>query len=479
MVPTVLGVVAVCRMSAHKLLPVHGQERRRQARAGIRLKGRLFAPDRGWEEDCTVLDFSADGAGLRCGASAPVGVRVVLYIECFGRFEGRVVQRNRLRLGVEFKSSKAKRERTRQQLADFIAHGGSAQRAMRTGLRAGDMDSFAHFISEDGTKADCEVMDIGLSGALFRTESCPPIGDTIVFGETAARVIGHVPEGIAVEFIDRRTAEQRRARVQQLESQLAEASNVAERAKNAAEHAKKANSAKSEFLASMSHELRTPLNAIIGFSDLITSRMFADDNERQVQYAEFVRDAGRHLLSLIDDMLDLAKIEAGRIELQEREIDPCRLMEEALAFVAPRAASTGCLLHNKPAANLPMLVGDERALRQVLLNLLANAIKFTPAEGSITLSAKLESNGRFAFRVRDTGVGIAPEDLARVFEKFGQGPKAALTGEKGTGLGLPIVKGLVEAHGGKIALESASGKGTCAVVTLPASRLRSRRKLAS
>jgi signal transduction histidine kinase len=184
-------------------------------------------------------------------------------------------------------------------------------------------------------------------------------------------------------------------------------------------------------------------------------------------------------LSLIDDMLDLAKIEAGRMELQEREIDPYRLIEEALAFVAPRAATTGCALRSEPAGNLPILLADERALRQVLLNLLANAIKFTPAAGLITLSVDLEGGGVLVFRVRDSGVGIAPEDLARVFEKFGQGRKAALTGEKGTGLGLPIVKGLVEAHGGKIVLESAPGKGTCAVVTLPASRLRLRQKLAS
>ena len=338
--------------------------------------------------------------------------------------------------------------------------------------RAGDVPAFSQFVAEDGTKADCEVLDIGLSGGMFRTEARPVIGETVVFGETAARVVRHTDEGIVVEFVDRRVAQSRRARVEELESALQEASGTAEREK-------KANSAKSDFLASMSYELRTPLNAIIGFSDLITSRMFEDDNDRQVQYAEFVRDAGRHLLSLIDDVLDLAKIESGRMELQEKEVDPYRLVDEVLSFVAPRAATAGCILRNEAAGNLPLLFADERALRQVLLNLLANAIKFTPADGSIILSADIERGGGLVFRVRDSGVGIAPEDIAKVFEKFGQGRKEALTGERGTGLGLPIVKGLIEAHGGKIAIESALGGGTCVIVTLPGSRLRSREKLAS
>ncbi|HEY6578885.1 MAG TPA: HAMP domain-containing sensor histidine kinase, partial [Rhizomicrobium sp.] len=230
---------------------------------------------------------------------------------------------------------------------------------------------------------------------------------------------------------------------------------------------------------SMSHELRTPLNAIIGFSELITSRVFDGDGERQMEYVGLVRDAGRHLLSLINDILDLAKIESGHIELQEREIEMESLLEEALALVSPKAASAGCVLAQELAPGLPIVFGDERALKQVLLNLLANAVKFTPAGGGITLFASPNSQRGIAFGVRDTGTGIAEDDLARVFEKFGQGRHEALSGDRGTGLGLPIVKGLVEAHGGTIVLESAPGEGTCATVTLPPARLRPHRMAAS
>jgi two-component system, cell cycle sensor histidine kinase PleC len=266
--------------------------------------------------------------------------------------------------------------------------------------------------------------------------------------------------------------EEKRSLIDRLEIALADATAARERAESA-------NLAKSRFLANMSHELRTPLNAIIGFSELITSRMFAGDADRQIQYAGIVRDAGRHLLALITDVLDLAKIEAGRLELRESEIDLAKLIEESLGFVAAKAAAANCALVREVAADLPLLIGDERALMQVMLNLLSNALKFTPAGGSITSFARSTSRGEVEFGVRDSGIGIAAEDLGLVFETFGQARHDALSGDKGTGLGLPIVKGIVESHGGTIALESAPGKGTCVTVTLPAARLRARRRLAS
>jgi len=266
--------------------------------------------------------------------------------------------------------------------------------------------------------------------------------------------------------------EEKKDLIERLEIALADAQSARARAESA-------NRAKSQFLASMSHELRTPLNAILGFSELITMRVFGNDPDRPVQYAGLVHSAGRHLLSLIDDVLDLAKIEAGRVELREREIDLAGLIGESLTFVAPKAAAAGSVLASEFDVDLPLVVCDERALKQILLNLLSNAVKFTPAGGTITAFARLTVRGEFEFGVRDTGIGIAAEDLGRAFEKFGQGRHDTLSGDKGTGLGLPIVKGLVELHGGAIALESTEGKGTCATITLPGARLRARKKHAS
>lgn len=229
-----------------------------------------------------------------------------------------------------------------------------------------------------------------------------------------------------------------------------------------------ANMAKSQFLANMSHELRTPLNAILGFSEILTLDGFA---QKRTEYAGLIHASGAHLLGLINDVLDLSKIEAGKIELHDRILDIGALLSGCAAIVEPKAASAGIALVCAIDGALPELLGDERALKQIVLNLLSNALKFTPAGGEIQVLAWLAPSGELAFAVKDNGVGIAPDDRLRVFESFGQGRHDVTYSEKGTGLGLPIVKGLVEAHGGRVDLDSHVGEGTCITVWLPRERL--------
>jgi two-component system cell cycle sensor histidine kinase PleC len=237
------------------------------------------------------------------------------------------------------------------------------------------------------------------------------------------------------------------------------------------DQAEAASVAKSQFLANMSHELRTPLNAILGFSELLASRMFEKEPERIHEYATMIHSSGRHLLALINDILDLAKIEAGRWKLEETEVSLAHLTEDCLQLVAWRAKDNSARLQNLIGGDLPRLYGDERAIKQILLNLLSNAVKFTPEHGCVSVFARTTADGAMVFGVEDTGVGIAPEDQARVFDNFGQGKHDITLADKGTGLGLAIVKGLAEAHGGQVSLESQPGKGTKVSVFVPASRV--------
>jgi two-component system cell cycle sensor histidine kinase PleC len=221
----------------------------------------------------------------------------------------------------------------------------------------------------------------------------------------------------------------------------------------------------------MSHELRTPLNAIIGFSEIIKSRILGDDLNRNIEYAGLIHLSGVHLLTLINDVLDLAKIESGSLVLDETEVGLEAVIAEAVALMRHRAEQGECLLASTIEPGLPPLRADGRALKQVMLNLLSNAVKFTLPGGTVTVFAHQAADGRIAFGVCDNGVGISPEDQPKVFEKFSQGRHTHVPKEGGTGLGLSIVQGLVHAHGGEITLESALRVGTTVTVTLPASRL--------
>lgn len=229
---------------------------------------------------------------------------------------------------------------------------------------------------------------------------------------------------------------------------------------------------KSQFLANMNHELRTPMNAILGFSELIMQKAFGGAIDKYAEYAEIIHQSGRSLLRLIDDMLDLAKIEGGKLSLRESEFDIAQLMAEIYEESESKAIAAQLSLVKKVAAGLPRMEADERALRQILSNLVSNALKFTPAGGCITLFAQMEDDGRLAFGVDDTGIGIAEEDQVQVFERFGRGRHDVTSADKGTGLGLAIVKGFAEAHDADVRLESALGAGTRVIVLMPVERLK-------
>jgi two-component system, NtrC family, sensor kinase len=227
-----------------------------------------------------------------------------------------------------------------------------------------------------------------------------------------------------------------------------------------------ANRHKSEFLANMSHELRTPLNAIIGFSEVLQERMFGELNEKQAEYTDDILSSGRHLLSLINEILDLSKVEAGRMELELATFDLPLAIDNARTFVRERAVKHGINLDVTVDERLGDFAGDERKIKQILLNLLSNAVKFTPEGGRIGISAR-QSDGGVEISVSDTGIGIAPEDQARIFEEFRQVGGDYAHKKEGTGLGLTLAKKFVELHGGKIWVESEVGKGSTFSFTLP------------
>jgi signal transduction histidine kinase len=223
---------------------------------------------------------------------------------------------------------------------------------------------------------------------------------------------------------------------------------------------------KSEFLANMSHELRTPLNAIIGFSEIQREQMFGELNEQQLGHVDEVLVAARHLLALINDVLDLAKIEAGRIELDLTEVSVADVLRSGLSMHGERASRGAIALGLTLEPDEITVEADERRVRQVVFNLLSNAINFTPRDGRVDVSARLR-DGLVEVAVADTGPGIDPEDLDRIFEEFEQGRAAAGSRAEGTGLGLPLSRRFIELHGGRLWVESTVGSGSTFRFTLP------------
>lgn len=237
----------------------------------------------------------------------------------------------------------------------------------------------------------------------------------------------------------------------------------------AKELAEKSNRTKSEFLANMSHELRTPLNAIIGFSEMIKSEVYGPGLPRYRGYATDIYGAGRHLLSLINDILDISKAEAGKLDIHVEPVDVTDLIQESVRLMRERAMEQGLRLELE-IGELPPLLIDRLRVKQIFLNLLSNAIKFTPEQGVVSVRADCDTTGQVVVCVRDTGIGIAPDQIALAFEPFRQIDSTLARKSEGTGLGLSLVKRLIELHGGEVRLESRPNIGTSVFISFPASR---------
>ncbi len=256
-----------------------------------------------------------------------------------------------------------------------------------------------------------------------------------------------------------------------LEAQARQLAAQAQELEHARDAALRANGAKSEFLAYMSHELRSPMNAIVGFSEMMKREVMGPISPPKYrEYADDIHGSARHLLSLINDILDLSKAEAGKLQLNEDQVDVAAAAEAAHRLVEVRAEDAHILLRKKLAPSLPPLHGDGRMVKQMTLNLLSNAIKFTPPRGTVTLSAGRGDDGALFVAVADTGPGIAAKDIPRILEAYGRTASAERGATEGTGLGLTLVKAMIELHGGALEIESTPGRGSTFTLRFPPAR---------
>jgi signal transduction histidine kinase len=330
-----------------------------------------------------------------------------------------------------------------------------------TAMRSATLTRAPMLIVMDDSMAT-EMMAIAVAGAVLLIA-----GIALVAAIVDQRVAGRMAQ----------EAERLRHTVAELERTRAELEQTGAGLRRALDAAAAGSQAKSQFLASMSHELRTPLNAVIGFADVMAAEIYGALTDKQRDCVADIRRAGTHLLGLVNDVLDVTRLDANAVALDDDELDLAVIVNDAVALVAVRAREAGIAVALEVPADLPALRADARRLRQVLVNLLSNAVKFTPAGGTVTVRVADRPDG-MEITVADTGIGMAPEDIPIALERFGQIDSRLARKYEGAGLGLPLSKRLVELHGGTLAIESQVDAGTTVTVRFPPERVVRRRAAA-
>lgn len=333
----------------------------------------------------------------------------------------------------------------------------------RLGAKRTWRDKIRAIPRQHGLVGAMAVLLAGLAGFVESGDLSMPLGAAVGIASFAIMT--------AVIFIHRKLKAEERIRAEK-DALIAELEQARAHSDEARRRAEELNLAKSRFLATMSHELRTPLNAILGFSEVMEAEILGEHHVPAYRdYAHDIHRSGKHLLDLINEILDLSRIEAGRYDLQEDEMRLDATVAECAHLIDRRAQqkSLAMLLMIEPA--MPMIKADERAVRQIALNLLSNAIKFTPEGGEVMIRTGVTEDGRPYLQVNDTGPGIPAHEIPIIMENFGRGSLAVKRAEQGTGLGLPIVRGLVAMHGGEFKIQSRENEGTSVTVTFPPERV--------
>ena len=332
-------------------------------------------------------------------------------------------------------------------------------------LRGRSMLEF--YVDPEQRRALLRALEAG-AGEAFAEIQLRCADDRHIWVQVAARrmTYGGVPCVLAIGQDITEHKERARALAEAQEQLRRQASNLNLDERQAAQAASRA---KSAFLAHMSHEFRSPLNAILGFSEVIRGLHFGREQvEKYAEYGGYIHQAGTHLLALIDDILDIAKVEAGKLELQQTSFDLVELLDECARMMRPMVDGRGLALHVTGNAAGVTLNADRRRVKQMIVNLLSNAIKFTHAGGRVELSAQRMKDRSIAVTIADTGIGMSDDQIAVALEPFGRVENSAIKDPTGTGLGLPIVKNLIEAHGGRLQIASALNRGTIARLVFPA-----------